>query len=257
MKRLALQVRNAVRNSWALRLVQDASAPLLKAVPVEKWPWWVGHIEEVRVPQNQARHPQPSPTGAANINIILALLKQCVALEGDVAECGVYRGASLLTTGLYLKQKGVDKVLWGFDSFEGFPDTVAADLMLGGASDEQKRHGGFSDTNYLRLCKRIALFGLADQVRLIKGMFAQTLPQVRDMRFCFVHLDVDIYDSYKMCMEFFYPRLVKDGIILLDEYNDPPWPGCNKAVDDFLADKPGRPIAVQSDNFVKYYIRKA
>jgi hypothetical protein len=50
--------------------------------------------------------------------------------------------------------------------------------------------------------------------------------------------------------------LVKGGVILLDEYDDPPWPGCNKAVDEFLADKPEKPVAIQSDNFVKYFIRK-
>lgn len=239
-----------------LQVTQDALAPFVRTWPVERWPSWLGHLQEMRVPSNQARHLEPSPTGAANIKIVLAVLKQCVPLDGDVAECGVYRGSSLLTTGLYLKQQGVPKVLMGFDSFEGFPESVKTDLMLGGAPDEQKRQGGFSDVNYQRLCKRIALFGLGDKVRLAKGLFEQTLPRAAEMRFCFVHLDVDIYESYRVCMEFFYPRLVTGGIILLDEYNDPPWPGCNKAIDEFLADKPERPIAVQSDNFVKFYIRR-
>jgi O-methyltransferase len=245
-----------MQDSWILRLVQDASAPLVTRMPVEGWPSWLGHLQEMRVPSTQARHPKPSPTGAANIKIVLALLKECLALKGDVAECGVYRGSSLLTMGLYLKQRRIPKMLLGFDSFEGFPGTVAVDLRLGGAPDEQKRHGGFSDANYTRLSRRIALFGLTDRVRLVKGLFDHTLPQVQQRTFCFVHLDVDIYDSYRTCLDFFYPRLVKSGVILLDEYDDPPWPGCNKAVDEFLADKPEKPVAIESDNFVKYFIRK-
>jgi hypothetical protein len=31
----------------------------------------------------------------------------------------------------------------------------------------------------------------------------------------------------------------------------PPLPGCNKAVDEFLADKPEKPIAIESDRFQK------
>jgi hypothetical protein len=45
-------------------------------------------------------------------------------------------------------------------------------------------------------------------------------------------------------------------VILFDEYNDPPWPGCNLAIDQFLADKPERPVEIERDNFQKWYIRK-
>ena len=256
MKRLALKLRARLKDSLALTLVQDKSAPLVKSLPIENWPSWLGHIHEIRVPSNQSHHQQPSPTGAANINNILTLLKQSLSVDGDVAECGVYRGGSLLTMGLYLKQNNIGKKLFGFDSFEGFPEAVQVDVTLGGASDEQKRVGGFGDTNYARLCERIADFDLADTIQLRKGFFDETLAQAHSVRFCFVHLDVDIYSSYKTCMEFFYPRLAEGGVILFDEYNDPPWPGCNKAIDEFLADKPERPIAIQANNFIKYYVRK-
>ena len=75
-------------------------------------------------------------------------------------------------------------------------------------------------------------------------------------KFCFASLDCDIYESYKECLEFFYPRLVPGGVVLFDEYNDPPWPGCNKAVDEFLADKPEQLEEIESDNFIKYFFRK-
>ena len=71
-------------------------------------------------------------------------------------------------------------------------------------------------------------------MQLVSGYFRDTLQEFSELRFSFVHLDCDIYASYMECLEFFYPRLAPGGIILLDEYNDPPWPGCNKAVDEFL-----------------------
>ena len=85
---------------------------------------------------------------------------------------------------------------------------------------------------------------------------ADTLPRFANYRFCFAHLDCDIYQSYKETLEFFYPRMTPGAIILLDEYNDPPWPGCNRAVDEFLTDKPERLVEIESDNYRKWYLRK-
>ena len=50
--------------------------------------------------------------------------------------------------------------------------------------------------------------------------------------------------------------MCKNGAILLDEYDDPTWPGCKKAVDEFLADKEENCIQIQEDNQIKYYIQK-
>jgi len=46
------------------------------------------------------------------------------------------------------------------------------------------------------------------------------------------------------------------GIILFDEYDDPPWPGCRLAVDEFLADKLEKPLAITMDNYQKCFIEK-
>jgi hypothetical protein len=41
-------------------------------------------------------------------------------------------------------------------------------------------------------------------------------------KFCIAHLDVNLYESYRECLQFFYPRIVVIGIVLVDECNDPP-----------------------------------
>jgi hypothetical protein len=50
--------------------------------------------------------------------------------------------------------------------------------------------------------------------------------------------------------------MVTGGIMLLDEYKDPTWPGCTQAVDEFLTGKAERIIETKSDNHLKYYLRK-
>ncbi len=90
----------------------------------------------------------------------------------------------------------------------------------------------------------------------MKGFFATTLPQYAKHRFCFIHLDCDIYQSYRDTLAFFYPRITSGGIILFDEYNDPPWPGCNRAVDEFLSIKRETLVEIEQDNYQKWYLRK-
>ena len=52
------------------------------------------------------------------------------------------------------------------------------------------------------------------------------------------------------------PKASPGGIILVDEYNDPPWPGCKLAVDEFLADKKVKPMPVAMDNYQKYFVQR-
>lgn len=130
------------------------------------------------------------------------------------------------------------------------------DIQLGGRDIESKRVGGLGDTSYDGVKERLLRFGLSSSVSLVKGYFRDTLPNYRNVRLSFVHLDCDLYQSYKDTLEFLYPCVSPGGIVLLDEYNDTPWPGCNKAVDEFLADKPEQLLEIEIDNFQKWYFRK-
>lgn len=164
-------------------------------------------------------------------------------------------GGTLIPLAIYMAQNGIDKTLYGFDSFEGFPDSIATDIQLGGAHLEYKRPGGMNQTSRGLVANKARLFGLKN-VRIVEGVFERTLPEYSGLSFSFVHLDCDTYDSYRECLTFFYPRVPRGGIILFDEYNDPPWPGCNKAIDEYLAARPERCRSIAHDNYVRYYIVK-
>jgi O-methyltransferase len=246
------------------RLFEMAPAPVklvaqrgLAQLPIARWPGWLGTLNGIKVPRNVARRATPEPTGSANINILLDLLERSLPVDGDVAECGVFRGATLVTLGLYLRERYSSKRLYGFDSFEGFDDSVATDVELGGADDPHKTVGGFGTTSAEHLAEKLRRFDLDARVSLIKGFFKDTLPQVSARTFAFVHLDCDIYQSYKDCLEFFWPRMSSGAIVLFDEYNDPPWPGCNKAIDEFFAERVEKPTRIERDGYEKWYVVKA
>jgi hypothetical protein len=245
----------SIAKRLAKPLLRRLTAVPYRNVALASWPPIIGRIQDIAVPRGVEPHPTPQPIGVANINNLITLLERTRNVQGDIAECGVYRGSTLVAMAIYVTQQKIAKTLYGFDSFEGFADDIVQDMELGGAELDCKRPGGMNETSYEVVAKKVKLFGLQN-VRLTKGYFENTLHNFSELVFSFVHLDCDTYNSYKECLEFFYPRLSRGGIILFDEYNDPPWPGCNKAVDEFFAGRPERCESIASDNYVKYYIVK-
>ena len=108
-------------------LASNAGA-LLRFVPIGKWPASVSRLTGVVAPRAVVPHPDPSSAGGANVKILFDLLERTSAIPGDVAECGVWRGRSLVAMGLYLQQQGSRKTIFGFDSFQGFDASVKRDF---------------------------------------------------------------------------------------------------------------------------------
>jgi O-methyltransferase len=260
MKRTQFSLSKAVKRA-VKHTVQHvgrlAPASLYINRPLRRWPRVLGVIHEIAVPRGVRRNTMPQPrSGAANINIILELMDKTANVPGDIGECGVFRGRTLLAMAIYVRERGTGRQIIGFDSFAGFDDSVNIDINLGGPdTDEYRKVGGFSDTSPDLILAKVRRLSLTNVV-LVEGFFSNTLSKYGNGQFSFVHLDCDTYCSYKECLEFFYPRVAPGGIILFDEYNDPPWPGCNQAVDEFLRNKPEKPVRIVADNYEKYYIVK-
>lgn len=150
-------------------------------------------------------------------------------LHGNMAEIGVYKGGSAK---IIAENKKPDKKLFLFDTFEGMPET--------GPEDNYHIKGNFSDTNYEIVCTGLKDF---DNVHVYKGEFPKYNSEAIELdTFSFVHIDVDIYKSYMDCLNFFWPRLVRNGIMVFDDYHEESCLGAKKAVDDFFADKIEKPI---------------
>jgi hypothetical protein len=230
---------------------------MFRSRPLAHWPKWAADLLEVKTPSNVTPKLEPSPEGSSNINIILDLLDETRDCRGSIAECGVFKGASLVAMALHLRATGDRRHIHGFDSFQGFDDKVAFDVELGGAPNSERRVGGFSGTSVNHVRTKLRWFGISSLVTLHPGYFSETLIKSADETFSFVHLDCDIYESYREALEFFYPRLSPGGIVLFDEYNDPPWPGCNLAVDEFAAANSLSVDRICRDNYEKFLIRKS
>lgn len=145
-------------------------------------------------------------------------------LQGNIAEVGVYQGGS---AEIISKNKNKQKKFYLFDTFEGMPKTDKVD---------QHKEKDFNDTSYENICNAFKSY---QNVFVYKGIFPQKHWNiVVNEKFSLVHLDVDIYKSYKDCLNFFYPKMVVGGLIIMDDYNAPSCLGAKLAVDEFIKNKP-------------------
>ena len=153
---------------------------------------------------------------------ILMAVERTEKIDGDIAEVGVFRGSSAK---LICEAKS-HKILHLFDTFEGLPDSHEED------NPKQFKKGGFSAPledvkNYLKKYHNVYFY---------KGFFPFTAEPVKNKKFSFVNLDVDLCQSTKDCLEFFYPRMNRGGVIISHDYISVP--GVQKAIDDFFKNKP-------------------
>ncbi|MCK5214109.1 MAG: class I SAM-dependent methyltransferase [Candidatus Omnitrophica bacterium] len=160
------------------------------------------------------------------------LLKKADIHAGQFAECGCFRGLSAYQTAAYLQEKGFKNTFYIFDSFEGLSEYEEKDLPGGQIDIEQRRKHFSCSLETVQNNLREFLF-----IRYEKGWIPKRFSQVADETFAFVHIDVDMYQPIKDSLEFFYPRVVENGIIVFDDYGCLAFPGAKKAVDEFMKDK--------------------
>lgn len=163
--------------------------------------------------------------------MLYQFLNNLEGLEGEIAEVGVYKGRSAKVLALAAR-KYKKKKIYLFDTFEGMPESDPK-------KDNFYKKGHFADTSYEEVRK---FFSKDKNVKIYPGFFPETAKQIRNKKFCFAHVDVDIYQSVKDCCQFFYPRIVKRGIMLFDDPGFSDCKGAKIAMDEFFEDKKESPI---------------
>jgi hypothetical protein len=181
-------------------------------------------------------------------------------VPGDVVECGVYRGRSLVMLASLVWGEGrspwsnpydaaanpvPERLVWGFDSFQGFPQPTAEDLASPGPGIRRGRYAGYAPDTVRRALRGRGLSEkfTTSTVRLVPGYFEDTLPSFA-RPLAFIHVHCDLASSHRTVLQWLYPHVVPGGVILLPCYGSPSLPTTTSAIDEFFAD---RPEQVQAD----------
>lgn len=146
-------------------------------------------------------------------------------------ETGVFKGgtAILMTILLQMYDK-CNRKMWGFDSFQGFPDLINEDNDKWGVNKYKQGHFNSNIDEVIRSFQKNDVWN-KDLVTLTKGYFNETLPVTQVEFISFLRLDGDLYSSTYEGLHYLYTKVVPGGFIYVDDYGS--FPGCRKAVDDF------------------------
>jgi len=165
-------------------------------------------------------------------------------IDGDLVECGVWRGGSMMAAALTLLALGdTRRTLWLYDTYEGMSEPTDRDVNRGNRAArrrwERSQRDGHNAWNYAPLDdvrQNVVSTGYPEaKLRFVKGKVEDTIPGAIPERIAMLRLDTDFYESTYHELTHLYPLLVSRGVLLLDDYGH--WRGARDAVDRYLAEK--------------------
>lgn len=146
---------------------------------------------------------------------------------GDIVEIGCWRGgSSLVITGSASVHKP-DANIYICDTFKG--------IALAGPNDNYHKDGDFSNTSKEHVHGLLSMNGLS-KFKLVEGIFPiETADQVPTRSIALLHIDVDVYEGYRLILNWAQDKLVPGAIVIFDDYSGAGCLGARQAVDEYFA----------------------
>jgi hypothetical protein len=188
-------------------------------------------------------------------------------IEGDICECGVWRGGSSMAAALKLKSAGNLRRLWLYDTFSGMSEPTIHDQCTTRAVPvyrewKKHQHGDalnewcFASLDEVR--RNIKSTGYPmEMARFVVGKVEQTLslPSNIPDAIALLRLDTDWYESTKAELGALYEKLSPGGVLILDDYGH--WEGVRRAVDEFFASRPHKILLDRIDQGARIAVKIA
>jgi hypothetical protein len=183
------------------------------------------------------------------------------SIAGAFVECGVWRGGSMMAVALTLLRLGVtDRELFLFDTFEGMTEPGAEDVKQGGvpASEVLQRTGSDSSHWAVASLEKVqeAFSGVdypRERLHFVAGKVEDTLPAEAPEEVALLRLDTDWYASTKHELVHLYPRLARNGVLIIDDYAY--WRGARQAVDEYVAENEPGLLLIRIDHGARVAIK--
>jgi O-methyltransferase len=169
-------------------------------------------------------------------------------LPGAFVECGVWRGGSMFAAArTLLELEGAHRELFLYDTYSGMPppdkmdvrhtDGQAAAVLMEDPRDDRTR--AFATLQTVKDTMVLSGYDTA-KMQFVVGKVEDTIPNVAPEQIALLRLDTDWYSSTLHELEHLYSRLVRGGVLIIDDYGW--WEGARKAVDEFFSAHPEPPL---------------
>ena len=169
-----------------------------------------------------------------------------LALNGDFVECGVNKGFMSRIVMDYLDFGQRNSTFYLLDTFQGFDEQYLTPRERKVLQAYAKDHHKFNKPWQMGIyepCYDVVVraFNRFDNVRIIKGTIPDTLAEVKTERVAYLSIDMNCVGPEIAAIEYFWPKLVQGGIVILDDYG---WSAhlAQKLAMDGFATKVGKKI---------------
>ncbi len=171
------------------------------------------------------------------LGIILSELENIITrgIEGDVVELGCYIGTTSLFIRRILDRLDSNKSFHAYDSFAGLPAKTIEDASVIGSDFK----GGELKTSKRELIRNFKKAGLQPPT-IRKAWFNELKPYDLPDSIAFAFIDSDFYRSIVDSLNLVWPRLARDGVVIVDDFMRSHLPGATRAVNDFFSNKPAK-----------------
>jgi hypothetical protein len=201
-------------------------------------------------------------TGVARLQAVVDAVRYCErrGLPGAFAECGVWRGGSVLAMILTLQELGRDeRELWLYDTFEGMTAPTALDVSpidppaletwraaVARRARPWREYFDPHEFNEPAVRQTLLATGYPERrLHFVRGPVEETLPRHGPESLALLRLDTDWYESTRHELEHLYDRLVPGGVLIVDDYGH--WEGARRAVDEYFERHPPAPLLQRID----------
>lgn len=200
------------------------------------------------------------PSGVlANIDAVDYITRH--KIPGAIVECGVWRGGSVMAMQLRLLEHGdTGRDCFLFDTYAGMTEPTEHDVKLGehaGKKFEASQKDTHNEWCYASLedvQSNIGRTGYpSNKCHFIKGDILKTIHETDISEIALLRLDTDWYESTQAEMEFLYPKVVKGGVVILDDYGV--WDGARRAVDEYFAKHGPAPLMGRIDQTRRFFVK--
>lgn len=153
-------------------------------------------------------------------------------IPGDFVECGVHLGGSIMMMEHVLLRGDTypDRKIFALDTFTGFlrrTEGLDVDIESGAEACIPGENDDYTEGSI----DNMRSVGFAN-LEIVKGDVLETIPTLNTKAISLLRLDTDTYDTTKFELEHLYDRVVRGGVVIIDDYGYTF--GCKKAVDDFV-----------------------
>jgi hypothetical protein len=182
------------------------------------------------------------------------LFEKTIQIDGDIVECGVFKGASFSRFAMYRKIHNLErKKLIGFDTFGDFPETqYEKDKKL---REDFILEAGAQSISKNQISEVLLKKGCDKNTDFIQGDITETVPKfVRNnpsTKISLLNLDVDIYEPTVTILEHLYPLISPGGVLILDDYET--FHGETNAINEYFQDENiliNKPIFADTPYFI-------